>query len=773
MRVGIVLALMLAACHDLPDPGVCGNGVIEADQGEACDGSEGCTATCEITCAADRSCADGATCGLDNVCRAPSGMFYPLGESQVFDMKVARVGDFNGDAIDDLVGASGTEIFWRIGSATATPFAEGFGQGIAASQGNAAIFDRDPTTTTPDVSDLAVAIPSDGLALLVSDKTTFAPQIDGAIEVPVDSKVRIVVADVDLSLGDVVVEIDRNGGGGPLGVARSELRVGSDVLVPRRQLPACGNPGQPSMLVGVAVEPGRHRFVIVGRNPSSDATFVCTYTDFARALAPLAGAAPTSVVLADVDSDTCNELLLTHSIGTTTDVSMLDASGMDCTFAASTTSVGTTDSVDELLAAGAIDSSLPRDELVLSSGVYTVGGGLIRIAAPSLDPWTAAAVVDLDRDGRVDVVAARNREDIDIVRGGVAPHVRFTADTIRPAVAVVPGDFDGDGFGDCALVEGGNIDQLTVLYGAPGGVAGVRPNSVIGGQILIARLDRFTWGKTARGNDGIDDLLVLHTTADSTHVGVLLGEPSRLMTMPVFPDVQVASIGALAIGQVDDTQTAIAIRPTGELVGELMSLALSTTPGAAFETRPITGFDIDATRSPQFVNAPGGTVLAAFGVTADDPEARLITPAGAVCTGQVASAGSAHAIDVDGDGLDELAINLVNRRLRVFSVRGGAGCAIGDELFADAFAECADAVRAGNTIVTACVFNKHVELFTVVDGVRDATPFGQTDGAANRLFAGDFNGDGVPDVAMTAIRNGVVNVQLFAQCPAHDTRLCR
>jgi len=201
---------------------------------------------------------------------------------------------------------------------------------------------------------------------------------------------------------------------------------------------------------------------------------------------------------------------------------------------------------------------------------------------------------------------------------------------------------------------------------------------------------------------------------------------------------------------------------------------LSTTPGAAFETRPIVGFDIDATRSPQFVAAPGGTVLTAFGVTAADPEARLITPTGELCTGQIASAGFAHPIDIDGDGLDELAVNLVDRRLRVFSVRGGEGCAFGDELFADAFAECADAVRVGTTIVTACRSTAGIiELFGVVDGVRDATPFGQTDGQANRLFAGDFNGDGVPDVAMTATRNGVVYVQLFAQCPAHDTRMCR
>src|SRR5688572_26056138 len=88
----LVLACLIG-CADLPDLGDCGNGVIEASNGEACDDNgndtESCTATCELKCPvgafedyvevrveADEQlfCPDASyACGLDRICRQPSG----------------------------------------------------------------------------------------------------------------------------------------------------------------------------------------------------------------------------------------------------------------------------------------------------------------------------------------------------------------------------------------------------------------------------------------------------------------------------------------------------------------------------------------------------------------------------------------------------------------------------------------------------------------------------------------------------------------------------
>ena len=53
-----------------------------------------------------------------------------------------------------------------------------------------------------------------------------------------------------------------------------------------------------------------------------------------------------------------------------------------------------------------------------------------------------------------------------------------------------------------------------------------------------------------------------------------------------------------------------------------------------------------------------------------------------------------------------------------------------------------------------------------------ATPLAPIDGDARFVTAGDFDGDGVLDVAVGVHRGSGVGVQLLRQCPAHDTRAC-
>ena len=123
MRAFLLLALALCACSDLPDLGTCGNGIIEAELGEACDGdlagADTCTDTCELACqtsavtdayvvvpsssATEQYCPDTRlACGLDGICRGSSGQFTAVGGNQSFNAKLAVAGDFDGDGIADL-----------------------------------------------------------------------------------------------------------------------------------------------------------------------------------------------------------------------------------------------------------------------------------------------------------------------------------------------------------------------------------------------------------------------------------------------------------------------------------------------------------------------------------------------------------------------------------------------------------------------------------------------------------------------------------------------
>jgi hypothetical protein len=120
----LLAAGLLMACTDLGDieRDECGNGVIEPQAGEDCDGAENCGApdteqACRILCAleAEGACPGNAACGVDGVCHAPGGNFEAAA-SVPWTTPHLLVADTSGDGYPELVGVGTQHVDVRVGA---------------------------------------------------------------------------------------------------------------------------------------------------------------------------------------------------------------------------------------------------------------------------------------------------------------------------------------------------------------------------------------------------------------------------------------------------------------------------------------------------------------------------------------------------------------------------------------------------------------------------------------------------------------------------------
>ncbi|HEX3481025.1 MAG TPA: VCBS repeat-containing protein [Kofleriaceae bacterium] len=826
----------LAACHDLPDLGSCGNRIVEQAGGEACDDggdSATCTARCELKCTAsaviasyvdvgpDRTgkavyCPDASyRCGNDGVCRAPSGAFEPLAAALPFDVTTPPVtSDVDNDGLLDLVGTSMTTISVRFGS-TGAPLGELVIQAAPSSDAPYAIFDLPANRPDADQPGTVMAIPTEGVALLRSDGTRFTPELDLPFEAPraIGEVQGIVVRDPDPAIGDVPIAVQSQSATPGITVAR--VAVGLPPL-PIQVLPPCVASGnQPWHTIDVKAAPDRQSFVVVTQrdNPAQPAAqpwHVCRYTSagtsWALADLELPPPTPSSIALANLDGDACLELVV-HSDGAP-GLAVLDATGAGCGFAATTTPLPIAGAGAALLGAGQITPG-GLDELVLADGVYRAcagaadcgagpAGTFVRVAGPTFPTlWSAAAIADLNGDGALDVVAGRVRAtdanptptgdaSVDIVRGGAIPNV-YSATTSEPVTSLVAGDFDGDRLGDVAMIESAPPgDRISVLFGTHEATAGAPvAMSPFGGQLRIGRASEIHWLPTTRSSDGIDDLVVIRAgmpgTGDGPSAGLLVGDAARLMTTPHFPPTAtttaVRPLGAVAAGSFgsDDLELLTLTGPQAQLYNVM---ANSWAPAVDL------GMQLDQPVAA-LRGGPGPTRAAARG---DGNTVVVFGLRGALTTCQVTAAGTPielRGIDIDGDGIDELAVFFTDgsgqRTLQLFRT---TGCPL-EPLAIDALTSCVDVVNAGKGLVAICrapttgsspamtdPAARNLIAIASAGGTFVATQIASLAGDARFVTAGDFDGDGVLDVAVGVHRGSGVGVQLLRQCPAHDTRAC-
>ncbi len=833
----VLVAMLLSGCHDLPDLGTCGNGIIEATNGEACDGDIGgndtCNDRCELSCQTapvtdayvkvGTDATSGAlycpdermTCALDRVCRAGGGQFSTPGDLQDFNVRFTAVGDFDGDQIDDLIGSTATSVVVRFGTDRGGALLASYSQPAPAGQAPPAFFDRDPLTAPSGVSQLAMAIPNDGIGLLTSNTESFLADLDTTFNLTnFATRVPLIVEEPPRAggnvpdLGDTPYEVARAGTAG-LVVKRLDTIDGPGLSQPP---PVCGS--GVTTLVDIAVSVDRRAFVVVAKT-GINAFEVCRYSHsgtpatWAFATTPLMGQLPDHALLANIAGDACPELVLTARNGTTTVVSYLPAAGPGCGFTNARTPLTPSLSGEfSVLAAGDVRPGSGADELVTSSGVFGVTGtALALVIGPTVAdrPWQAAAVVDVDRDGILDVVAGRSdQDDVDVVRGGAVPNA-YRADTDSEVISVIPGDFDGDGIGDAALVErtGANKQRLSVVYGATAGAIGPAIAMVpFGNSVLRLASVRFAeWVPSPRIHDGVEDLIVIkaEATGATAAAGVMFGEASRRLTMPRFPidAKQIASVhGVLVAGNLAGSDLAnggtlqVGVISNGDasIVGR--SLLLNNVATAAWSRVDITGVavPIDLVKPPALLRGKTAPWLA-FG-TKDSAMKEGVAATDVGGHGCAAPASTPAVLRVRGgdivgdDGVDELVIaspTMQGVQVHVYPITAsGAGCAIGAEP-ALGLGGCADVARVGHQLVAVCLAEAGTDgvmprwgLYRVSEtGARDATPFAAVDGTGVQLTTGDFDGDGVQDLAVAVARGGVLGVQLVHQCPAHDERGCQ
>jgi hypothetical protein len=126
-RLGALLFFGVCGCGDLQPIGAnaCGNKVTEPSAAEDCDGEAGCgepgsAAPCRYLCAVDDDCPAKIGCGVDGVCRQPTGTFALVDEVDSFTV-LTTPGDVDGDGRSDLLRVSSDETVVHFYDAELTP----------------------------------------------------------------------------------------------------------------------------------------------------------------------------------------------------------------------------------------------------------------------------------------------------------------------------------------------------------------------------------------------------------------------------------------------------------------------------------------------------------------------------------------------------------------------------------------------------------------------------------------------------------------------------
>lgn len=536
--VAAVVALTVHCANLSPlTPDVCGNGVV--DPGEDCDntsqscGQPGTAYACRFDCAGTSVCPSGYSCGVDSICRAPSGAFAPLGSPMETGGAQIALADFNGDGfadafvrgeVDALGGALSKVLYlqsdgttlgtYSIADRIRSPFvgdinADGFadlvgGISINKMNGLAVFLGQNQTSLTPQPFPSTTLPPNTTARLAFIDGfgqgfdmayflgTTSIPHalyFPGVsppnAELGVDS--GIVSVAMPLGPGDVAGRITVTRVMGPTEPCPDLVLMGQATTAYIIQ-PCVGTLGQASL---------------TGKNPFT----VKLSVPFNGCLNSGANDCGSGAFVGNVNPDDFNDIVVTASNpsgGYSTYVGYGDGnghfggpSGADTLtgpltltlLSGATVTLGKTLAIGDINGDGFADfvAEAPVNMAVLVSHVVAGdGGGVLEYDQPLTNfSWNDVALADFNADGVLDLVAApANIDGLDFFTFTALPdnYTEARETTIATggnADHFTVADFDGDGITDLAFSQVDPARDGTHDVAIAYGVAGSFPTTPI------------------------------------------------------------------------------------------------------------------------------------------------------------------------------------------------------------------------------------------------------------------------------------------------------
>jgi hypothetical protein len=583
------VALAIAGCDDLAHipANVCGNHVVEAP--EECDGfpdgvchAPGGDNECRIDCS-KRPCAPGAGCGVDHVCRVPSGKFSSSRIDQNDFFGILTASDLNGDGRSDLLvrgtGSMSAALFnrdrtMRVAGEVNLPMAQlslgylnddkgmdmvSFRPAVGNTGDNSVRVMFADSAGVPTTQSLLAPAP-DGKQPDMTSRRLFAADIDGngtmdplmivdqtlwrvpprsfapfekLFDFQLDAGLlnsSITVADFDAGTRCSEVALSSWGGGGFEG-SDSPLQVYSlcpddpeKALITQIALPQNVYITEPGVLAGDVDGDGNQDLVVTtpldgdeSGTPDSDYEQIHVYVSYGLGDGTFHSSPPQPGLPGD-NRLSAKPLVLPQA---------------------------------PLLAVGQLDwdgraDFVLNDRLILSTKSETPCKQRKDFSCGRAlgEPWTGAVVADFTHDGIPDVVGAP--EDIQAVSfllglssGGFnefsIPTEGLVGDYYSSANKLVPGDFDGDETLDLAFVQSKGLNEgatLSVLFGKQlGPPSDLRElGTVVGVADLCA-------GRLFQRNDELSDLVMLAFEDEEDYskqgVGLFAGQTNRLMFSPL------------------------------------------------------------------------------------------------------------------------------------------------------------------------------------------------------------------------------------------------
>lgn len=621
LRAGLLAlfgASLDCATLDKIETNTCGNGVVDYDKGEDCDGfgregaacgKPGTATACKLDCskAADGAggkCPSGWGCGLDAVCRPPSGTFGAKASLAVpADAFKLDVGDFDGDGRMDVLsrarpgiaGTSRARVHFVDGAALQTTLVPGSyaishvadvnGDGLAdlplSNGGLGVLYGTRQRGFAPLVSpslrrkDLALLIPVYAQPLVQAEAGTavalayLGPAGQLSIDVGGASgeaqKTDLGSLPSLLGAGPEDIRFESGQFGAPLRLLGSSSSptvcgaVGQATCTPCGDVVVWSTKGQTVSIirpceVQTIVEPDSAGF--------STSRFTLTPNPKTASVSvPADAGVITQVRVGEFDGFPANtDLFIQTSKGllffipgpafnnpnkplTTeaADYQVLateDLNGDGLADVVSSRFVGVSHVAHRIVEPDAGDGGRTVQPFVDQSLVYLRQGA----------PWVEVVVADFTGDGRPDLVArAEGSTELDFLGGVGFATVPSTIQATGPVTRMQVGDFDGDLTPDLAFAVrnlDGVTDDVYIAYGRSGTAPG-EPVLVAAGQGELRQLLNVRQGRSNGFGDDIDDLAIVtwNRAASTTEVSVAFGSSSRVPIALFAPTRIVSPIG--------------------------------------------------------------------------------------------------------------------------------------------------------------------------------------------------------------------------------------